>query len=165
MRIGFTGTQMGLTPAQAASLERYLIEFVFVLSTRHEYHHGDCIGADAEFHDMVADGFDKVIIHPPTNKSKRAFCVGETVEWREPRKYLKRNADIANECDLLIACPRTMNEEIKSGTWHTIRTMRKLGKKVVIIWPDGSLGGSGGGKAPSPSPSAPPKRRPGMAKR
>lgn len=134
MKIGFTGTQMGLTDKQYSALKLFLL----VKSSVDEFHHGDCIGADAQFHDIVCDGQNTIIIHPPTNQSKRAFCVGENAQWREPKKYLKRNADIANECNVLIACPRTMEEEIKSGTWHTIRTMRRLDKKVVIIWPDGS---------------------------
>lgn len=134
MKIGFTGTQMGLTDKQHESLKSFLL----VKSSVNEFHHGDCIGADAHFHDMVA-GNGQVVIHPPTNRSKRAFCDGVDVFVLPPKRYLARNADIANECDILIACPRTMQEEIKSGTWHTIRMMRKLGKKVVIIWPDGSL--------------------------
>lgn len=137
MKIGFTGTQMGLKIKQEVSLRNYLVDIVLIESAHNEYHHGDCIGADAHFHDMVV-GNGPVIIHPPTNRSKRAFCDGVDVFVLPPKRYLARNADIANECNVLIACPRTMEEEIKSGTWHTIRTMRRLDKEVVIIWPDGS---------------------------
>ena len=29
------------------------------------------------------------------------------------------------------------HEELRSGTWMTIRYAKKIGKKLVIIWPNG----------------------------
>ena len=39
-----------------------------------EVHHGDCVGADKEFHDICASNNIKIIIHPPIDEKLRAFC-------------------------------------------------------------------------------------------
>lgn len=48
---------------------------------------------------------------------------------------LKRNYDIVDACDILLAAPRTLTEELRSGTWATIRYARKTGKKYLILAP------------------------------
>ena len=51
-----------------------------------------------------------------------------------PKPYLKRNEDIVNKCDVLIACPIDKNKEIlRSGTWATIRKARKLNKTIYLL--------------------------------
>lgn len=77
-------------------------------------------------------------IHPPINPAKRAWCTGD---FTYPEKdYLDRNRDIVNCTDILITCPSGYTEKLRSGTWATIRYARKIGKTVVIIFPDGSIG-------------------------
>lgn len=101
-----------------------------------EFHHGDCIGADAQAQTIVETfvGYDRIWIHPPIISTKRAWCRGEHI--LPVRPYLKRNHDIVDYCDILIACPRTSNEEMRSGTWATIRYARsKENVLVKIIWP------------------------------
>jgi len=61
-------------------------------------------------------------------------------EFREPKPPLVRNRDIVDECDLLVACPGSDHEELRSGTWACIRYARKVKRKTIIIWPDGTLG-------------------------
>jgi len=43
-----------------------------------------------------------------------------------------------DETEWLWAIPGEFKEVLRSGTWSTIRYARKKGKKVLIIWPDGS---------------------------
>jgi len=45
-----------------------------------------------------------------------------------PRAYFRRNVRIAEHCEVLMAFP-TKNSK---GTWHTIKTAEKLGKKVKV---------------------------------
>jgi hypothetical protein len=52
-----------------------------------------------------------------------------------------RNHDIVDETELLIACPGELAEAVRSGTWATVRYARKLGRPIVIFWPDGSVTG------------------------
>lgn len=71
------------------------------------------------------------------NESRRAFCdqTGPT-ELREPAEYLDRNHAIVDECSVLIAAPRSLTEEQRSGTWATVRYARKMGRPVVILDPE-----------------------------
>lgn len=135
MKIGFTGTQEGTTKQQRKALIAYLTK----LGLADSYGHGDCVGADADFHHVLRDlfGADAHIIgHIPDNDSRRAFC--DFDEYRPPRPYLKRNEVIARENDIVIACPKEHEEQQRSGTWTTVRRALAAGKTVRIIFPDGS---------------------------
>jgi hypothetical protein len=129
--IGFTGTQSGMTLAQKIMVAKQIAALHPV-----EVHHGDCIGADSDFH-KICEKQDKYIhIHPPINNSKRAFCDGHLVH--EPREYLDRNHDIVDESYILIATP-SGPEKQRSGTWATIRYAKKKGIMVIVVYPDGNI--------------------------
>jgi hypothetical protein len=129
MKVGFTGTRKGMTDEQEFELIKLLVELRPI-----EFHHGDCIGADEEAHHMARD-FDncQIIIHPPIDNTYRAFCENDVI--LPPKPYKERNHDIVNASDLLIASPKSFNEERRSGTWSTIRYAKKQGKKVIILEP------------------------------
>src|SRR5680860_661049 len=84
-----------------------------------EVHHGDCLGADKEFHDE-AKAFTKawVVVHPGLVNTQRAFCLGD--EARAAKPFLQRNHDIANAVDLLVATPGQQYEVLRSGTLSLI---------------------------------------------
>lgn len=132
MKLGFTGTQNGLTLAQRNALRALLNSLPI-----DEFHHGDCIGADAAAHGMVVHRA-KVYIHPSDRKDKRAFCTGAAVVHR-PKPPLDRNHDIYAPVDTMVACPKTTFEERRSGTWATVRHAFKAGKPVTVVWPDGRV--------------------------
>lgn len=133
MRLGFTGTQRGMTPRQRDSVRLILSQ-----QSVSEVHHGDCVGADQEF-DVLAHELDvRVVVHPPDDPRKRAFVLGYA-EIREERPYLVRNAEIVSETDVLVATPKGDREELRSGTWATIRRARQQGKQVIVAWPDGRV--------------------------
>ena len=133
MKVGFTGTQNDLSVAQFDLLLLVMQE----LEDMTEAHHGDCVGADATFSAMVDEIYPNTIVHlhPPTVSSKRANCRYDEIE--EAYSYLTRNKHIVDATDLLIACPKTNEEELRSGTWATVRYARKVGKPVVILWNNG----------------------------
>lgn len=131
MKIGFTGTQHGMTPDQKHTV-------VNLLSRRDgEFHHGDCIGADADAHDIAENLPYWIVSHPPINDAKRAHKKAH--EFREPKDYLARNRDIVDETERLLATPREFEEELRSGTWATIRYARTRGRPVFIVLPDGKV--------------------------
>ena len=132
MIIGFTGTQDGMTSEQHIAV----IDIVRQVSPN-GVHHGDCVGADEEFHRIAQSLRVPIVIHPPDNPVKRAWCEGGLVKDRKP--YLERNHDIVDSVDLLIAAPRTSEEQLRSGTWSTVRYARKIGKSIVIITPNGTV--------------------------
>lgn len=126
--VGFTGTRKGMSRRQK-SLVRYFLQ----ICRPTVVHHGDCIGADAEFHDIVEalDSSIAIHIHPPDDPKARAFKSGDVV-W-SPKPYLERNLDIAVCCDFLIAAPSQNKEVLRSGTWATVRYARNFGKSVILI--------------------------------
>ena len=131
-KIGFTGTQHGMSEEQKTALAKTL---VFLNG---EFHHGSCIGADEEAHEIVRRFVDiRIIIHPPKNESKMAKVTGD--ESRIAKDYLERNHDIVNETERLIACPKSETEELRSGTWATVRYAIKMKKPVTIIYPSGLI--------------------------
>ena len=134
MDVGFTGTQIGMTNIQKRKVKKALDK----LSQNHDvFHHGDCIGADSEAHSMAVNSGFSITLHPPSISTKRAFCKAD--EERVPLDYLRRNLEIVKDSDILLAAPRGMNEETRSGTWSTIRKARKLGKRIMIIFPNGQV--------------------------
>lgn len=136
MNVGFTGTQVGMTLEQAAQIAARIEAAVEVGYT--SFHHGDCIGADAQAHAIAIRFKLPVHIHPPEDGRKRAFCKGAAVE-HAPRPYLQRNHDIVDSVDILLATPRDSKEVLRSGTWATIRYARKRGIIVVVVFPNGSV--------------------------
>src|SRR5574342_318495 len=128
--LGFTGTQDGMTEVQRNEVERLLKE----LDPRH-VHHGDCVGADQEFHSMCEGRIRH--IHPSNLGHKRAWCEGDIVY--RPNPPLKRNRHIVNMSDELIAAPYQYLEVMRSGTWATIRYAKQKGIKIHIVYPDGKV--------------------------
>lgn len=137
-RVGFTGTRDGMTPAQKATVAS-LLERV----APRWCHHGDCVGADADFHHLAKAAGSAVMIHPPSDPKLRAGLVGDDIAEEKP--YLDRNRDIVNASSILIATPKEPTPQGKGGTWFTIGYARLQGKRVTIVWPDGTalIDGSG----------------------
>ena len=139
--IGFSGSQCGLTDIQSTKLEALLTHLKPV-----EAHHGGCIGADDIFHGLCSKleirvhlhlGCDKNGYMPKTMLYNIPECDKCIVHIYETKPYLDRNKDIVNACDILIACP-SGPEELRSGTWSTVRYAKKSKKEIVIIYPDGT---------------------------
>lgn len=132
-KIGFTGTRAGLTPEQRKSLYDYLCGY-HPWDT--EFVHGDCVGADAEAHGIATELGLVTVAYPSYHDDVRAFCAATIVKERNPPKA--RDILIVVHTDFLIACPRGRDEELRSGTWFTIRQAKKHGKKIFMIYPDGT---------------------------
>jgi hypothetical protein len=130
MILGFTGTQEGMNATQKALFVGVLARLCPAV-----FHHGDCVGADAEAHALVRQHAPRcrIEIHPPTDESKRAFCDGDKI-W-PARPYLARNKNIVFFSDELVATPKSRTEELRSGTWSTVRYARKALKRVHMVWP------------------------------
>lgn len=138
MNVGFTGTRFGMSELQKQALYNKLAElkdnqlYAEYAILWDEFHHGDCVGADAEAHAIALTFRFKVVIHPPDQDKLRAFCV-VSYKIEVPKPYLDRNKMIVDSCHLLIAAPRTNGEELRSGTWSTIRYAKHKKKEVYIL--------------------------------
>jgi hypothetical protein len=136
--VGFTGTRKGMTDAQKATVAELMDLMVYearCAGIEFEVHHGDCVGADGDFHD-ICHGQVPVVIHPPKDPKLRAWCDGDVL----PEKpYLERNRDIVDVCDVLIATPAEDTPQHSGGTWYTILYARRIKKRNVVVWPDGKV--------------------------
>ena len=138
MKIGFTGTQLGMNPFQAGAVGDELRSLTRGVVGEMEFHHGVCVGADEQAHYIADEAGFWLVGHPPEDESKMAKGLFFN-ELREPFPYLIRNEHIAYECDLLIATPKGP-PMIRSGTWSCVRRADGFGKKIVIFYPNGEKG-------------------------
>lgn len=133
MKIGFTGTQRGMTKFQRECLKNFLDIYVgwneelWLLQ-------GDCIGADGQAAHLARSMGYKIWTFPPTHNSKRVGASSDREET--PRDYLTRNHNIVKACDMLVATPGENVEQLRSGTWATIRYAKKLDKHLYLIYTD-----------------------------
>jgi hypothetical protein len=140
--VGITASRDGLTDAQLDVLSRLLL--VFRQLDAYEFHHGDCVGGDAQCATIAREFGYRIVGHPPLNPKARAYFPSDH-DWRE-REYHDRNRDIHSEVDVLIGCPAEMREQI-GGTWWTIKYARKIAesfvprarKPLIVITPDGRV--------------------------
>jgi len=127
MKVGFTGTQIGMSDYQALTL-RYLL----TLNCASELHHGCCIGADSEAHEIAQDLGIWIVAHPPDKLDKEGECY-QPDETRDRRPYLVRNRAIVDDSEFLIATPRDNTERRRSGTWYTVRYAKKQKVRWTVI--------------------------------
>lgn len=130
MIIGFTGSRDGMSYAQVVAIYTLLQEH-----KPDKVAHGDCVGADKDFHSIAEYLKIRVKGYPPINPKLRAFT--ECDELAEEKEYLVRNKDIVNESDLLIATPKEYSEQWQGGTWSSVRYAKKQKKPVIVVWPNG----------------------------
>ena len=136
--VGFTGTKIGMQPNQKLEVVEYL-RYLKANGYTH-FHHGDCIGADAQAAKYAeALGFI-LVCHPghPKDKSNtmyRAFTEFNDV-MHEIKPFIKRDKDIVDAVETMVATPAG-EEQVRSGTWTTIRYAKKQNKPVHIIYPHG----------------------------
>lgn len=125
-----------MTPIQRA----FVLRAVGVCQPK-EVHHGACEGADYNFHTIAMLLRIPVVVHPGINKQGKCFSRAECPNAKEvkPEKfYLDRDKDIVDAVDMMIATPKSHVEELRSGTWATIRYARKRQKDLLIVYPDGT---------------------------
>jgi len=134
--VGFTGTKIGMQPNQKLEFAEYL-RYLKDNGYTH-FHHGDCIGADAQAA-AIAKQFGFIMVchpgHPrdKTNTMYRAFTPFNDV-MHEVKPFIKRDHDIVNAVETMIATPAG-EEQTRSGTWTTVRYAKKQEKPVHIIMP------------------------------
>jgi hypothetical protein len=130
MKIGITGTREGMTDHQFEMVRQYL-QGRFCEGA--EFHHGDCVGVDAEAAVLAKDIGYKIISHPgPDNDGLRAYVPAD--ESREPQSHFKRNRTIVDACDYLLVVPLQMEPQPRGGTWYTYDYAVKKNKPFMVFW-------------------------------
>ena len=132
-KIGFTGPRTGMSESQADMLHFLLRNFKAAQPTTHsvmEFLHGDCVGADAQAHDIARYLGYHITAFPPSNPALRAFCKAD--EIRPTKPYLDRDRDIVDESEVLLAA---INLPVKphSGSWYTYKYAHDKFKRAWML--------------------------------
>jgi len=133
--LGFTGTKKGIGSDQRKALQGALA--IFREKGYLWMHNGDCIGADATAALLWRRVKGKIYLHPPIKTRFRANLVADIS--CEPLDYLARDRHIAESSEVLVATPSGFFEEVRSGTWTTVRYARKLRRHIFLVFPDGTV--------------------------
>ena len=135
MKVGFTGTRIGLTDYQHTQVFYNLHRWAqdFRLEEAGTFLHGDCIGADAQSAEIARELGYTIEAFPSNQRLYRAFTNADILHT--PVEPLRRNRLIVQQCEVLIACPSAAAEIVRSGTWVTVRYARNRGRKLIMIPP------------------------------
>lgn len=133
VRIGFTGTRWGMSPEQQKAVADLVNELVN-RDERFEAHHGDCIGADSQFHDIVDVYPHRWIVGHPGPADDVGRQAGRLFNYRHgPLPHMKRNRAIVDISTVMIATPFEDVEQKYGGTWKTIGMSRKVARRLAIV--------------------------------
>lgn len=140
MKVGFTGTREGMTPAQKDAVYGLLDRYKRLMNAE-EFIHGGCPGSDREAAAYALQLGYEIIVHPGDEDQWDHYKSGEGFWHRlyDPRPYLTRNGTIVADSAWMIATPKESSEIPRGGTWHTVRLTRMERKDLTIVFPDGSL--------------------------
>lgn len=126
--------------------QKLVVIQVLNLRTPLRVHHGACEGADRDLWKLCRGHGLSTLAAPipqtmwPSKQEQHDWAKsvqeeGDVVE--DIREPLRRNGIIAGRSDALLAIPKRDREELRSGTWMTIRFARKALRPILIVWPDG----------------------------
>ena len=146
MKIGFTGTRNGTTTQQMMQVNALLDALAWahrhgpVSSARSmEFHHGGAVDADRKAAKLARHIGYEVHWHPCPGVALSDVMQDDPDAvndiWHEVFPPLTRNRDIVDVSGVLIAVPKKREEELRSGTWATIRYARKVGRLTMMVWP------------------------------
>jgi hypothetical protein len=123
--VGFTGTRSGMTDAQKVKV-RYALEKWLE-------------GGKVDFHNICRELKLDVFKRPSNWESTTANTDATLPDGIEPMRPYARNREIAKASDRMLACPPNFEFIEHSGTWYTLNyASKKLGKRVTIVFPDGT---------------------------
>lgn len=149
MIVSVTATQRGLSDAQKEwAWERLRWKTLIAYPEISEFHHGGCIGGDAELELLVhkvreerAEAYvgwiPRIVLHRGNTPEKWATC--DPDEELGPKDNIERNHVMVDTANELWAFPGEEHEVLRSGTWATIRYARWTGRKVYVVFPSGRV--------------------------
>lgn len=132
--LGFTGSRQGLTERQ-----RTLLASIIEETEPSVVVHGGAKGADTEFHNIcIRMTVPLIKVYPSCfthawgelHESSRTKII-----YMDQQPPLDRNWDIVRDRDLVVACPNTAQETLRSGTWATVRYAQQLERTIIVIKP------------------------------
>jgi hypothetical protein len=138
IHIGFTGTRYGMSREQASKVSQIVADLADDArgaGSSLVAHHGDCVGADSNFHGIAKFHGARMIGHPPTSTGSRSNRTFD--ETRPAMGHLARNRMIVGESTVVIATPFELEHQKRGGTWYTIDHTKRVNKPLVVVMRDG----------------------------
>lgn len=131
MIVGITGARRDITTAQLHTVRSWLLEN---LPDIEALHHGCCAGFDTYIANIAGELEIPQVYHPPIDARFQMIFKNNSWPgvWNKPKPYLDRNRDIVDQSTILITGPSTDREQVRSGTWYTVRYARKVGREMKI---------------------------------
>lgn len=143
--IGGTGSRDGVSDAQRAWVYGTFEDGIRD-GTITGLHHGACTGADAFLHEVALESGMHIDVWPPNvTKYLAGQCIvaHPLVTVHPSMPYLNRDREIVRGGTAgLIALPRQdfqPGRESWGGTWYTVDFAERLGRPVVICYPNGKV--------------------------
>jgi hypothetical protein len=137
MRVTFTGTRNGMTPAQLRSAMNVFRD-LSAMGQQVILLHGACHGADRQAHPLIP-----LREMYPSNDEQWDWASNNAKESDvvyaidEP---IRRNRRMVDSSDIVVAAPKGIHEEHRgSGTWATMRYARRKHRPLYTLWFDGSI--------------------------
>ena len=106
--------------------------------------HGDCLGADADFHDIAVELGLSTHVFTPIKEDLRAFKTADRTTG--PDSYFARNRAVVAWSDGMLACPPCKPLPGSGGTDYTVNYAIKMEEPIIVVWPDGSMSSSSQGE-------------------
>lgn len=136
MKLGFTGTRKGMTDDQLDTLYAWLM---FCKDEVEEVHFGLCRGSDAQFyHMLLAVKPDAYIVGHPCDLIDQQVIL-PCDELRPVEASIRRNHDIVDEVDTMLATPETFKNVLRSGTYSCLRYAAAVNRDLNIVLPNGRM--------------------------
>lgn len=136
-----------MTTEQRSVVNRLLWEWL-----PDEVHHGDCVGADAEFAEMCAALVPRprIVAHPGESAKGGENHLRANSPHNDdvlPTKtHFARNRDMVDllvaDSDALVGTPADEEWQPHGGTWYTLDYAIKQGVKVINVSPSGNTVGN-----------------------
>jgi hypothetical protein len=110
-----------------------------------EFHHGSCQGVDVEAARLVRKGFVAhitIIAHPGPKSDPHQEDSGVDDVKLPGKSHFARNRDLVAVCDELFAFPGEQWAGVvpdRGGTAYTVSQAVRAGKKLTIVYPDGTI--------------------------
>lgn len=136
--LGMTGTRDGMTEAQKTTCLKLFLEFKPDI-----YIHGCCQGADQDFHHLIikttlGKKCPQIEGYPASIWQEQWAADQQFHHLHKGYTYKERDLIIATRSKWFLGFPRGYEEELRSGTWMTLRMRRKLNKSFIIVLPNGT---------------------------
>ncbi len=138
-RVGAAATREGLSDEQKAAVFEHFRQWMIYALSPPELHHGGEAHGDRDIHRAYRKVYGtagRVVIYPASDQPPHLCDWSDADHVCEAAPSLQRNKDIVaaiTEGSVLIACPRLKAQELRSGTWATVRAAERSRKGVLFF--------------------------------